>query len=125
MLNFTSLLVSACPLLNLRFCLSVHRNFSGETKMHSVAASGWLTVLPSSSVKSRWKTALTMVVDIESVTATGSSALGLSVVAIVKSWGVAEADEGDGMTSAVETHPDAPSSTATVATAASRHLRAG
>src|SRR5450756_658745 len=130
MLNFTSLLVSAWPLVNLRLALRVHRYCRAETKMHSAAASGCNAVFPSSRVSSRWNRALTIVVDIESVTATGSSAFTFSVVATVKSCGVAEAVEGVGMTAVVVTQPEAPNSTATIVNAAivnaaSRHLGAG
>src|SRR5674476_1111807 len=93
--------------------------------MHSDAASGCNAVFPSLSVSSRWNSALTIVVDIESVAAAGSSALGLSVVATVKSCGVAEAVEGVGIIGAVVTQPEAPNSTATVVNAASRHLGPG
>src|SRR5664279_3359143 len=125
MLNFTSLLVSAWPLVNLRFALRVHRYCRAETKMHSAAASGCNAVFPSSRVSSRWNSALTIVVDMESVTATGSSAFTFSVVATVKSCGVAEAVEGVGMIAVVVTQPEAPNSTATIVNAASRHLGAG
>ena len=85
MLNFTSLLVRAWPFENLRFALMLQRYFSCDRKMQSVAASGWSAVFPSSRVRRRWKRPITIVVDIESVTATGSRVFGRSVVAIVKS----------------------------------------
>ncbi len=80
MLNFTSLAVRAWPLSKVSPVRSVHSTCTGEVYLQSWAASGRRPTLPSSIVISRWNSASVTDVDMESVTATGSSAVTRSVV---------------------------------------------